>query len=158
VVYPFNGHENGRRSRSSARCAAWRKRRGLMPPRAGAGTDRSPAREAFRPRGRGHRRDGAIAAAAIFLRFYDLAANPGGLYGDERPKNWTPGGCSTSPLPCRLLRLSPATAAARRSVAYVVPGVFNFAGATAVALRATAAAFGVAGVLAIGHWRALRDL
>ena len=93
-----------------------------------------------------------IALVAVVLRFYDLAANPGGLYGDEAAEG----------LDALRLLHQPGFHAdfgvwftsdgGREALfAYVVAGVFNFAGASVVALRATAAAFGVAGVLTIGH-------
>jgi hypothetical protein len=93
----------------------------------------------------------AILAVAAFLRFYDLAANPGGLYPDEAGEGldaW------------RLLHQPgfhadfgvwfPSDGGREALFAYVVAAVFNFAGSTAMALHATAAAFGVAGVAAIG--------
>ncbi len=92
----------------------------------------------------------AIVGAAVVLRFADLAVNPGGLYPDEAAEGLDA---------VRLLRQPGFHAdfgvwftsdAGREALfAYVVAGVFNFAGATVLALRATAAAFGVAGVLAI---------
>lgn len=93
----------------------------------------------------------AVIAAAVFFRFYDLATNPGGLYGDEAAEGidalkilhqpgfhpdwmvWFQGDGGREAL-----------------FAYVVAGAFHFFGETALVLRATAAAFGVAGVLAIG--------
>ncbi len=92
-----------------------------------------------------------VMAAAVFFRFYDLATNPGGLYGDEAAEGidalkilhqpgfhpdwmvWFQGDGGREAL-----------------FAYVVAGAFHFFGETALVLRATAAAFGVAGVLAIG--------
>ena len=92
----------------------------------------------------------AIVAAAVLLRFFDLATNPGGLYGDEAAEG----------LDAARLLHQPGFHAdfgvwfqgdgGREALfAYVVAAVFNFAGVTVLALRATAAAFGVAGVLGI---------
>jgi len=94
----------------------------------------------------------AVAVGATGLRFWDLASNPGGLYGDEAAEGldaW------------RLLHQPGFHAdwgvwftgdGGREALfTYAVAGVFNFAGAGVLALRATAAAFGVAGVLVIGH-------
>ena len=92
----------------------------------------------------------AIVAAAALLRFWDLAVNPGGLYGDEAAEGLDA---------ARLLHQTGFHAdfgvwftsdGGREALfAYVVAAVFNFAGVTVLALRATAAAFGVAGVLGI---------
>ena len=94
----------------------------------------------------------AIAAAAIFLRFYDLAVNPGGLYGDEAAEGLDAWRLLHQPGFHADFGVWFTSDGGREALfAYVVAGVFNFAGASALALRATAAAFGVAGVLAIGH-------
>ena len=94
----------------------------------------------------------AITAVAIFLRFYDLAANPGGLYGDEAAEGLDAWRLLHQPGFHADFGVWFTSDGGREALfAYVVAGVFNFAGATALALRATAAAFGVAGVLAIGH-------
>jgi hypothetical protein len=93
-----------------------------------------------------------IAAAAIFLRFYDLAANPGGLYGDEAGEGLDAWRLLHQPGFHADFGVWFTSDGGREALfAYVVAGVFNFAGASVLALRATAAAFGVAGVLAIGH-------
>ena len=94
----------------------------------------------------------AITVAAIFLRFYDLAANPGGLYGDEAGEGLDAWRLLHQPgfHPDFLVWFT-SDGGREALFAYVVAGVFNFAGASVLALRATAAAFGVAGVLAIGH-------
>jgi len=95
---------------------------------------------------------GLVAAAAVFLRFFDLATNPGGLYGDEAAEG----------LDALRLLHQPGfhpdwmvwfgSDGGREALfAYVVAAAFHFFGETALVLRATAAAFGVAGVLAIGH-------
>ena len=114
---------------------------------------RSRAREAFRPAAvAAIVAMAAIAAAAIFLRFYDLAANPGGLYGDEAAEGLDAWRLLHQPgFHADFFVWFTSDGGREALFAYVVAGVFNFAGATAVALRATAAAFGVAGVLAIGH-------
>jgi 4-amino-4-deoxy-L-arabinose transferase-like glycosyltransferase len=95
---------------------------------------------------------GLVAAAAVFLRFYDLATNPGGLYGDEAAEGLDA---------LRLLHQPgfhpdwmvwfQSDGGREALFAYVVAAAFHFFGETAWVLRATAAAFGVAGVLAIGH-------
>jgi 4-amino-4-deoxy-L-arabinose transferase-like glycosyltransferase len=91
-------------------------------------------------------------AAAIFLRFYDLAANPGGLYGDEAAEGLDAWRLLHQPGFHADFGVWFTSDGGREALfAYVVAGVFNFAGASVVALRATAAAFGVAGVLTIGH-------
>ena len=94
----------------------------------------------------------AIVAAAIFLRFYDLAANPG------RPLRRR-GGRRTR-RPQQLLHQPgfhpdwmvwfQSDGGREALFAYVVAGAFHFFGETTLVLRGTAAAFGVAGVLAIG--------
>ncbi len=90
-------------------------------------------------------------AAAAFFRFYDLATNPGGLYGDEAAEGLDA---------LRLLHQPgfhpdwmvwfQGDGGREALFAYVVAGALHFFGETALVLRATAAAFGVAGVLAIG--------
>jgi 4-amino-4-deoxy-L-arabinose transferase-like glycosyltransferase len=94
----------------------------------------------------------AIVATAIFLRFYDLAANPGaGLYGDE----------SSEGLDALKMLHQPGfhpdwmvwfqdDGGREALFAYVVAGAFHLFGETALVLRGTAAAFGVAGVVAVG--------
>ncbi len=94
----------------------------------------------------------AIVAAAIFLRFYDLASNPGGLYGDEAAEGLDAWRLLHQPgFHADFFVWFTSDGGREALFAYVVAGVFNFAGASVLALRATAAAFGVAGVLAIGH-------
>jgi 4-amino-4-deoxy-L-arabinose transferase-like glycosyltransferase len=93
----------------------------------------------------------AVMAAAVFLRFYDLANNPGGLYGDEAAEGLDA---------LRLLHQPgfhpdwmvwfQSDGGREALFAYVVAAAFHVFGETALVLRATAAAFGVAGVLAIG--------
>jgi 4-amino-4-deoxy-L-arabinose transferase-like glycosyltransferase len=93
----------------------------------------------------------AIVAGAIFLRFYDLASNPGGLYGDEAAEGLDAWRLLHQPgFHADFFVWFTSDGGREALFAYVVAGVFNFAGASVVALRATAAAFGVAGVLAIG--------
>ncbi len=89
---------------------------------------------------------GAILAIAAFLRFVDLAVNPGGLYTDEATEAYDA---------LRLLHVPGfhpvflADGGGREALfAYAVAGVFRLAGETVLALRATAAGFGVAGVAA----------
>jgi 4-amino-4-deoxy-L-arabinose transferase-like glycosyltransferase len=92
----------------------------------------------------------AIMAAAVFLRFYDLATNPGGLYGDEAAEGLDA---------LRLLHQPgfhpdwmvwfQSDGGREALFAYVVAAAFHLFGETVLVLRATAAAFGVAGVLAI---------
>ena len=97
-----------------------------------------------------------IVAIAVLLRFYDLAANPGGLYGDEAAEGLDAWRLLHQPgfRPDWLVWFT-SDGGREALFAYVVAGVFNFAGTSAVALRATAAGFGVAGVLGIG-WLARR--
>jgi hypothetical protein len=93
----------------------------------------------------------AVVAAAILLRFVDLATNPGGLYPDEAAEGLDA---------ARLLHQSgfhadflvwfPSDGGREALFAYVVAAAFHFFGDTTLVLRATAAAFGVAGVAAIG--------
>lgn len=92
-----------------------------------------------------------IVVVAVLLRFYDLAANPGGLYGDEAAEGLDAWRLLHQPgfRPDWLVWFT-SDGGREALFAYVVAGVFSFAGASVVALRATAAAFGVAGVLGIG--------
>ena len=93
----------------------------------------------------------AIVAAEIALRFIDLAANPGGLYPDEGAEGLDA---------ARLLHQSgfhpdfmvwfPGDGGREALFAYVVAGAFALFGHSVEVLRATAAACGVAGALAIG--------
>ena len=90
---------------------------------------------------------GLVAAAAVFLRFFDLATNPGGLYGDEAAEGLDA---------LRLLHQPgfhpdwmvwfQSDGGREALFAYVVAGAFHFFGETALVLRSVAAAFGVAGV------------
>jgi len=94
----------------------------------------------------------AIVAAAILLRFYDLAANPGaGLYGDEASEGLDALKLLHQPgfHPDWLVWFQD-DGGREALFAYVVAAVFHFFGETTFVLRGTAAAFGVAGVLAIG--------
>jgi hypothetical protein len=98
----------------------------------------------------------AIVAAAILLRCVDLATNPGGLYPDEAAEGLDA---------ARLLHQPgfhadfgvwfPDDAGREAMFGYVVAGAIAIFGQSVLVLRATAAAFGVAGVLAIGWlgWR-----
>ncbi|MBI2775702.1 MAG: glycosyltransferase family 39 protein [Chloroflexi bacterium] len=88
-----------------------------------------------------------ILAVATLLRFLDLGANPGGLYTDE----------ATEALSAQRLLHDPGfrpvflpEGGGREALfAYLVAGVFRVFGETPLALRATAAGIGVAGVLGI---------
>ncbi len=94
----------------------------------------------------------AIVAAAIVLRFYDLAANPGiGLYGDEASEGLDALKILHQPgfHPDWLVWFQ-GDGGREALFAYVVAGAFHVFGEGTVILRSTAAAFGVAGVLAIG--------
>ncbi|MGZ6273909.1 MAG: hypothetical protein ACXWM8_06430, partial [Candidatus Limnocylindrales bacterium] len=94
----------------------------------------------------------AIIAAAIVLRFYDLAANPGvGLYGDEASEGLDALKMLHQPgfHPDWLVWFQD-DGGREALFAYVVAAAFHFFGEGTVILRGTAAAFGVAGVLAIG--------
>jgi 4-amino-4-deoxy-L-arabinose transferase-like glycosyltransferase len=90
---------------------------------------------------------GVIVVIAVFLRFASLATNPGGLYTDEATE-------AVSAL--RLLHdpgyhpiFFPEGGGREALFAYLVAGAFAVFGETTVVLRGTAAAIGVAGVLAI---------
>ena len=92
----------------------------------------------------------AIVAVAALLRFVDLAANPGGLYGDEAAEGLDAAWLLHQPGFHPDFGVWFQSDGGREALfAYVVAGVFNFAGVSVLALRATAAAFGVAGVLGI---------
>ncbi|MGD0123096.1 MAG: hypothetical protein ABSC46_11115 [Candidatus Limnocylindrales bacterium] len=92
----------------------------------------------------------AIVAAAVLLRFLDLATNPGGLYGDEAAEGLDAARLLHQPGFHPDFGVWFQSDGGREALfAYTVAAVFNFAGVTVIALRATAAAFGVAGVLGI---------
>lgn len=93
----------------------------------------------------------AIVAAAALLRFVDLAANPGGLFGDEAAEGLDATRLLHQPsfLPDFLVWF-PDDAGREALFGYVVAGAFWLFGQSALVLRATAAGFGVAGVLGIG--------
>ena len=89
----------------------------------------------------------AILVAAALLRFIDLAANPGGLYLDEAAEALDAHRLLTVP---GFHPLFFADGGGREALfGYVVAGAFRAFGESAFVLRATAAAIGVAGVLAI---------
>ena len=90
---------------------------------------------------------GVILAAAALLRLADLAANPGGLYMDEAAEALSAQRLLHEPgfRPVFL----PDGGGREALFAYLVAGVFRFAGETPLALRATAAGIGVAGVLGV---------
>ena len=92
----------------------------------------------------------AIVAVAALLRFVDLAVNPGGLYGDEAAEGLDAAWLLHQPGFHPDFGVWFQSDGGREALfACVVAGVFNFAGVSVLALRATAAAFGVAGVLGI---------
>jgi 4-amino-4-deoxy-L-arabinose transferase-like glycosyltransferase len=90
---------------------------------------------------------GLILAAATLLRFLDLGINPGGLYTDE----------ATEALSAQRILHDPGfrpiflpEGGGREALfAYLVAGIFHVVGETPLALRATAAGIGVAGVLGV---------
>ena len=89
-----------------------------------------------------------IVVVAVLLRFFDLAANPGGLYGDEAAEGLDAWRLLHQPGFHADFGVWFTSDGGREALfAYVVAGVFSFAGASVVALRATAAAFGVAGAM-----------
>ena len=92
----------------------------------------------------------AIVAAAVFLRFYDLATNPGGMFQDEAAEGLDALKLLHQPgFHPDWLVWFPDDGGREALFAYVVAIVFNIFGGGALVLRATAAAFGVAGVLGI---------
>ncbi len=92
----------------------------------------------------------AIVAGAILLRFVDLAANPGGLYPDEAAEGLDAMRLLHQPgFRPDFLVWFPSDGGREALFAYVVAAAFQLFGATVLVLRATAAAFGVAGVLAV---------
>ena len=90
---------------------------------------------------------GAIVVAAAVLRFWDLAHNPGGLYTDEAVEALSAHRILTQP---GFHPVFFTDGGGREALfAYLAAGVFRFAGETTLALRATSAGIGVAGVLGI---------
>lgn len=88
-----------------------------------------------------------IVAVATFLRFVDLALNPGGLYMDEALEGLGAQRILHEP---SYRPIFIADGGGREALfAYLVAGVFRFAGETTLALRATAAGIGVVAVVAI---------
>ncbi len=105
----------------------------------------------------------AILALAAWLRFFDLATNPGGLYGDEAAEGLDAWRLLHQPgfRPDFLVWFQ-SDGGREALFAYVVAGAFSLFGSSVVVLRGVAAAFGVAGVAAIwwlarryGAWTAL---
>jgi 4-amino-4-deoxy-L-arabinose transferase-like glycosyltransferase len=93
----------------------------------------------------------AIVAAAVLLRFADLAANPGGLYGDEAAEGLDAARLLHQPgFHPDFLVWFQSDGGREALFAYVVAGAFQLFGQSVLVLRATAAAIGVAGVLGIG--------
>ena len=77
-----------------------------------------------------------IAVVAIVLRFYALAANPGGLYGDEAAEGLDAWRLLHQPGFHADFGVWFTSDGGREALfAYVVAGVFNFAGASALALH-----------------------
>jgi 4-amino-4-deoxy-L-arabinose transferase-like glycosyltransferase len=106
---------------------------------------------------------GLILAGAALLRFWDLAANPGGLYGDEAAEGLDAWRMLHQPgfRPDFLVWFTD-DGGREALFAYVVSGAFWLFGSSALVLRGVAAAFGVAGVAAVwwlarrfGTWTAL---
>jgi 4-amino-4-deoxy-L-arabinose transferase-like glycosyltransferase len=94
---------------------------------------------------------GAVVAAAVCLRFFELATNPGGIYGDEAAEGLDALKMLHQPgFHPDWLVWFPGDGGREALFAYVVAAAFHLFGETALVLRATAAAFGVAGVVAIG--------
>jgi hypothetical protein len=94
----------------------------------------------------------AIVVAAVLLRFVDLAANPGGLYPDEAAEGLDAARLLHEPgYHPDFLVWFPSDAGREALFGYVVAGAFEVFGHSTLVLRETAAAFGVAGVLAIGR-------
>jgi 4-amino-4-deoxy-L-arabinose transferase-like glycosyltransferase len=93
-----------------------------------------------------------IVVAATLLRFFDLAGYPGGLYPDEAAEGLDAYKLLHQPgyLPDFLVWYQ-GDGGREALFSYVVAVVFDFFGSSALTLRATSAAFGVAGVLAI-YW------
>jgi 4-amino-4-deoxy-L-arabinose transferase-like glycosyltransferase len=95
---------------------------------------------------------GVVALAAVFLRFWDLGTNPGGLYGDEAAEGLDAWRLLNQPGFHADFGVWFTSDGGREALfAYLVAGVFKVFGVSVLALRATAAAVGVAGVLMIGH-------
>jgi len=97
-----------------------------------------------------------VVAAAAFLRFYDLATNPGGLYGDEAAEGLDALRMLHQPgFHPDFLVWFQSDGGREALFAYAVSLVFRFFGESTLILRATAAGFGVAGVIGIA-WLARR--
>ena len=93
----------------------------------------------------------AIVVAAILLRFVDLATNPGGLFPDEAAEGLDAAKLLHQPgFHADFFVWFTDDAGREALFAYVVAGAFGIFGHSVEVLRATAAGFGVAGVLAIG--------
>ncbi len=93
----------------------------------------------------------AIVATAIALRFVDLAVNPGGLFPDEAAEGLDAARLLHQPgFHADLLVWFPDDAGREALFAYLVAAAFAVFGHSVEVLRATAAACGVASVLAIG--------
>lgn len=92
----------------------------------------------------------AIVAGAVLLRFVDLATNPGGLYPDEAAEGLDAARLLHTPgFHADFLVWFQDDGGREALFAYVVAAAFQLFGTGVTVLRATAAAFGVAGVVAI---------
>src|SRR5207302_3182486 len=90
---------------------------------------------------------GSVVLGAAALRFWDLGNNPGGLYTDEAFEALSAHRILTDP---GFHPVFFTDGGGREALfAYLAAGVFRFAGETTLALRATSAGIGVAGVLGI---------
>ncbi|HEX7591003.1 MAG TPA: glycosyltransferase 87 family protein [Candidatus Limnocylindrales bacterium] len=93
----------------------------------------------------------AIVVVAVLLRFVDLANNPGGLYPDEAAEGLDAARLLHQPgFHPDFMVWYQGDGGREALFSYFVAVAFRFFGDTAVVLRATSAAFGVASVLAIG--------
>lgn len=91
-----------------------------------------------------------IVLAAILLRFVDLANNPGAVYGDEASEGLDALRLLHQPgFHPDWLVWSQSDGGREALFAYVVAGAFQIFGESTLVLRGAAAAFGVAGVIAI---------
>ncbi len=92
----------------------------------------------------------AIVVAAAVLRFADISTNPGGMYGDEASEGLDALRLLHQPgFHADWLVWFQSDGGREALFAYVVAAAFSLFGDSALILRETAAAIGVAGVLAI---------
>ena len=93
----------------------------------------------------------AVVAVAVLLRFVDLTANPGGLYVDEAAEGLDAARLLHQPgFHPDFLVWFPDDGGREALFGYAVAAAFWVFGQSVLVLRATAAAFGVAGVIGIG--------